>query len=194
MRRWIAVVAALALSGSMALAQENMLRNGGLEDGVVDPWISYGQATLSVTSDNVYEGSFALQVEVPAAGANFWDSGVQYQEGVVFEAGTTYTWAFFAKADHTVNINIKPELAQDPWTGYGEHQVELTTDWQEFYATWTPDTLVQPASLTLHVAFDAATLWIDAARWYVGEYVPYESVTAVDPKGKLATTWAQLKR
>ncbi|GIX06718.1 MAG: hypothetical protein KatS3mg115_1121 [Candidatus Poribacteria bacterium] len=205
MKGLIGSILALGLVAAAYAAEtpENLIPNWGFEDGVVAPWTAYGQAVLSMADkQDAFAGSEALKIEVAAAGVNFWDSGVQYKgagENIFFEGGVQYTWAFFMKADPPVRINIKPELAVDPWTGYGEKQVDVTDEYQEFWTTWQTPADVVPASLTLHVAFNAATLWMDEVRWYEGEYIPYEEwgqeqPQAVDPAGKLATTWAQLKR
>ena len=102
----------------------------------------------------------------------------------------------FFKSDPSVTVNIKPELGVDPWNALGEQQVQVTEEYQEF---WTEFNVggndVVPASLTLHVQFDAATIWMDDVRWYEGAYEPFAGGTpqAVDPLEKATTTWGQLK-
>ena len=49
----------------------NLLANGGFEDGVPDPWSTYGDATLEVVQEFPIEGSNCLHVVVGSAGANF---------------------------------------------------------------------------------------------------------------------------
>ena len=83
---------------------ENILANGGFEDGVPAPWGTYGGVTTEVVDklegaavdEDPIEGNFCLHVVVPAAGANFWDSGLQHA-GHVFEAGKKYTLSAFLK-------------------------------------------------------------------------------------------------
>jgi hypothetical protein len=102
----------------------------------------------------------------------------------------------FFKSDPPVRVNIKPELGADPWTAYGENQVQLTEEYQEFWTEWNVGgSDVVPASLTLHVQFDAATIWMDDVRWYEGDYEPFEggAPQSVDPIGKATTTWGRLK-
>ena len=192
--------AALALAACFALAaaaQEpvNMIENPGFEEGVLDPWSVYGGMPTTVERDNAHTGRHSLRVDVAAPGANFWDSGVQYKpDGTVFEAGIEYTWAFFAKSDPPVEINIKPELAVDPWTAHGARRAFLTEEYQEFWTEWTVPAAVNPAALTLHIQFDKSTLWFDDARWYEGNYVPFEGEPqSVDPNGKSAAVWGALK-
>ena len=184
--------AALMIAGTAA-AQDNMLENSGFEDGF-DPWTGYGTATLSVDNERAYEGSASLRAVVAEAGANFWDSGIQYKpEGLSFKGGTLQTWAFFALSDPPVEINIKPEKAADPWTGYNAKRVNIAAEWAEYFVEFTPDEDVSPASLTLHVAFEPSTIWLDHVRWYEGEYTPGDLQTDVEPQGKAAAVWGSLK-
>lgn len=174
-------------------AQTNLAKNGGFEDGKPDPFVTYGAAVLSVDNAEKFAGNASLHVDVTAQGANFWDSGLQYNTDVTFKGGTQYTWAAFMKAASARRINMKPELAQDPWTGYGEKQQDVTTEWKEYYVEFLPAAEVNPASLTMHIAEVAVPFWVDEVRWYEGNYTPGGQTTAVEPKGKLATSWASLK-
>jgi len=158
----------------------NLLANGGLEDGVADPWSTYGGVTAEVVTQLVgaavpedpIEGSSCLHLNVTGVGANFWDVGLQHQ-GHVFEAGKKYTLSVFMKAkEGTLDINLKPELAADPWTGFGAEVVTITDQWAEYSITTPVMTAdVDPAAITLHIGFAAAEFWVDAARWYEGDYV-----------------------
>ena len=178
---------------------ENILQNPGFEDGIVNPWTSYGAVQIEVVGKEAdpIEGDFCLHVTVLQRGANFWDAGVQYKN-LVFEKGEKYTLAVFLKAKKPMNINLKPELAQDPWTGYGERQVTMTEEWQEFHTT-TPKmpATVNPAEITFHVAFDVNEFWMDYVRFYEGDYVEPDLETgkpkAVRFADKLTTIWGRVK-
>jgi hypothetical protein len=157
----------------------NMLTNGGFEDGVLDPWYIYdntgGGATAEVVGDNPVEGGSCLHVVVPAAGANFWDVGLS-QPGYVFQAGKSYTIsAFFKYKEGTLDINVKPEHAADPWEGYGEQVITISDQWVEYSVT-TPVFAVDtsPASATFHIGFAAGEFWVDNVRFYEGDYTPAE--------------------
>jgi len=155
-------------------APANILANGGFEDGVAEPWSTYGDATMEVVQELVgaavpeapIEGGSCLHVVVAAAGANFWDAGLQHA-GHVFEAGKQYTLSAFLKCSQgTLDINFKPELAADPWTGYGSQAFTMTDTWAEYSVTTdviTED--VNPASITFHIAYAAADFWIDGVRF-----------------------------
>ena len=150
----------------------NFLTNGGFEDGVMDPWSIYGDATAEVVSDEAIEGASSLHITVNSPGVNFWDAGLQ-QAGYVFQAGKQYTLSAFLKcSEGTLDINFKPELAADPWTGYGDQVFTMTDEWTEFSVTtpvFAEDT--SPGSITFHIGFAAADFWIDGVRFYEGEYV-----------------------
>ncbi len=161
----------------------NILANGGFEDGVADPWSTYGDATLEVVQELVgaavpeapIEGGSCLHIVVPEAGANFWDAGLQHA-GHVFEAGKQYTLSAFLKCSQgTMDINFKPELAEDPWSGYGEQSFTMTDQWAEYSVT-TPvfDADVSPGCITFHIAYAPGDFWIDDVRFYEGDYVPLD--------------------
>ncbi|UCD53293.1 MAG: carbohydrate binding domain-containing protein, partial [Phycisphaerales bacterium] len=125
-----------------------------------------------VVTDEAIEGDASLHITVNSAGANFWDAGLQHT-GHVFRAGKQYTLSAFLKcSEGTLDINFKPELAADPWTGYGDQVFTMTEEWTEFSVT-TPvfEADTSPAAITFHIAFEAADFWIDGVRFYEGEYV-----------------------
>jgi hypothetical protein len=170
---------------------ENLLDNGGWEDGVLTPWWIYGDAsgeavqTLdgAAVPEEPVEGDYCLHITVPTAGANYYDAGLGTSAVGTFEAGKKYTLSAFCKCSSgTLQINFKPELGEDPYTGYGEQQFTMTDEWQEYYVT-TPVFVddVTPANITFHIAFAAGDFWIDNIRFYEGDYVPFVSPRAQSP-------------
>ena len=145
---------------------ENILANGGFEDGVVEPWSTYGDASLEVVQEDPVEGDYCLHVTVGSAGANFWDAGLQHS-GHVFEAGKSYTLSVYLKAkEGTMNINFKPELAADPWTGYGSQEFTMTDTWAEYTVnTGVIDADVDPACVTFHIAYAPGEFYVDDVRF-----------------------------
>ncbi|MEN6578584.1 MAG: carbohydrate binding domain-containing protein [Phycisphaerales bacterium] len=152
-------------------AYENLLTNGDIEAGVVDPWTAYG-ATIEAVQADPAEGAFCMQVTVPTAGANFWDSGVKYA-GMTFQNNRTYTLSAFCKcAQGTRQINFKPEMDGGSYAGYGAQVFTITGEWAEYSITtpvFTED--VSPAAITFHVGFAAGVMWMDCIRFYEGDYV-----------------------
>jgi len=191
MRARVVWLTAFLLIGFVAFAPsraqdegENLLANGGFEDGVMAPWTTYGSVTTEVVDklegaavhEDPIEGNFCLHIVVPEAGANFWDSGLQHRGHNIFEQGKKYTLSAFLKCSSgTLDINFKPEQDGDPWPGYGEQSFTMTEEWTEF-STTTPvfSEEVNPASVTFHIQYAAGDFWIDGVRWYEGDYVePY---------------------
>ncbi|MHC4535783.1 MAG: carbohydrate binding domain-containing protein [Planctomycetota bacterium] len=145
----------------------NILANGGFEDGVADPWSTYGDATLEVVQEAPVEGSNCLHVTVGSAGANFWDAGLQHS-GHVFEAGKSYALSIWFKSNSgPFQINMKPERAADPWEGYGSQAITITDEWAEYTLETgvIPDT-VDPASITFHIAYAPGDFFVDDAKFY----------------------------
>ena len=176
---WVAVALLAGLAGldpSHAQDAVNLLNNGGFEDGVMTPWGIYdntgGGASAEVVTDDPIERDYCLHVMVPQVNANFWDVGVN-QGGLVFEAGKNYTLSAWLKCDTgTLDFNYKPEIAQDPWTGYGEQTLTMTDEWEEYSTTTNVIPAdVSPAEIVIHIGFAAAEIWIDGVRWYEGDYV-----------------------
>jgi hypothetical protein len=183
---------------------ETGLENGGFESGMTAPWTLYGDGSIEVVRtlrgasipEGLVEGRYALHVTVNSAGANFWDTGLQHS-GHVFEAGEVYTLAAFLKSkEGSLQINFKPELAVDPWTGYGAQEFTMTDEWEEYFVT-TPRMPgdVDPASLTFHIGYTKGEFWMDGVRFYEGEYEEpdFTAPKAVRPQGKLTGTWGKIK-
>jgi hypothetical protein len=180
------------------------LENGGFESGLTTPWTLYGNGSIEVVrklndafiSEDPVEGRYVLHVTVNEAGANFWDTGLQHT-GHVLKAGEVYTLAAFLKSkEGPLQINFKPELAVDPWTGYGAKEFTMTDEWEEYYITTPPMPQdVDPASLTFHIAYTKGEFWIDGVRFYEGEYEEpdFSTPRAVRPQGKLRSTWGKIK-
>jgi len=171
----------MGFGASHAAPGDNLLANGGFETGNDAGWGGYGDHTRAVVQDLVgaavaegpIEGDYCLHVTVPTAGANHWDAGIQVWQGQTFEAGKHYTLsAFFKSKSEPLQINFKVELGQDPWTAYSEQMMAITEEWAEYSVT-TPvfSADVSPSSLTWHIAAQAGEFWVDAVRWYEGDYV-----------------------
>ncbi|TKJ38869.1 MAG: hypothetical protein CEE38_04000 [Planctomycetes bacterium B3_Pla] len=163
-------------AAALAEGPVNIMFNGGLEDDVSGAgWSTYGDAAMEVVQELVgaavpeapIEGSSCLHVTVNSAGANFWDAGLQHG-GHVFEAGKSYTLSASLKAkEGTMNINFKPELAADPWSGYGSQEFTMTDTWAEYTVnTGVMEANVDPASITFHIAYAPGEFWVDDVKFY----------------------------
>jgi hypothetical protein len=189
---WLMATSTIVLLGvsppGQAQAPTNLLtNNSGFETGAITGWGSYGAlATFTVVKDCVgaavpegpIEGNYCLNVKVTGAGANRWDAAFQAPmatpPGAIFQKGKTYTFSIFLKSKSgTAQVFISPELSQDPYTAYGAMAFTTTDKWVEYHLT-TPviPADVNPAHLTIHVAYAAQEFWADDAKWYEGAYVP----------------------
>jgi hypothetical protein len=193
---WLSAVLLIVFIGfspSHAQDVENLLDNGGFETGDMSPWSIYGPHTQEVVTELTgatvpeapIEGRYALHITIPEAGVNFWDAGLQHS-GHVFEEGKKYTLSAFLKSKSgDLQINFKPELGEDPWTGYGSQSFTMTEEWTEFSTTtpvFTEDVI--PATITFHIQYAAGDFWVDGVRFYEGDYVPpafKKRLTATDP-------------
>ena len=182
---WLIAVCLIGLLGpgaGQAQEIENLLANAGFEDGTETGWGGYGDHTRTIVTElvganipeDVVEGSSCMHVVVPTAGANFWDAGIQTFYSGVFESGKQYTFSvWFKSKEGELELNLKPELAQDPWTGYGAEIVTITEEWAEYHVT-TPvlTAAISPAQISIHIQAQPGEFWMDYAQLYVGEYVP----------------------
>jgi len=189
---FLAVMCVVLLGAGYAHAVDNILANGGFEDGIPDPWSVYGDATMEVMQGGAIEGNSYLHLTTPL-GANFWDAGLQHA-GHTFDEGKIYTLAAYLRSPNGLDINFKPELAADPWTGYGDQAFTMTDNWEEYTITTPPmPNDVNPATITFHIGYAVGEFDIDGVRFFEGEYVPAEELAAVQPEDKTATLWGEIK-
>jgi hypothetical protein len=124
----------IVLVGSVGLvsAQENLLVNGDLEDGVVDPWVSYmvdlemvDELVGAAIPDVPYQGSHCLHATVATVGGNFWERWIKPNNNeLVFETSKKYAFSAFIKSSQGIfRIRIKPEKSAE---GYGSAEVAAT--------------------------------------------------------------------
>lgn len=184
------ILSILLIPVMMSSAVDNLLENGDFEADTIDPWTTYGDVEISLSTDDPVSDTQCLYIKVLSAGNNFWDSGLQ-NKGHAFEAGT-YTLSAFLQAEAERKINFKPELSVDPWTAYGAQEFTITTEWEEYHTIAELPEKVDPASITFHIGYTEGNFWIDDVKWYEGEYVP-SVPTDVQPSDKLATSWAKIK-
>ena len=175
------VIGFVASGSSQAQQIQNQITNGNFETGAVAPWTTFGTVSMEVVTtcagatvpEGPVEGRYCLHVTVPAAGANYWDIGLS-PRGMVFQKGKKYTLSAFLKCKKgTLQLDFKPQIGGDPWTGYGQKTVTMTDKWAE-YTTTTPVFAadVTPPNIAFHTGFAAAEFWVDDVKWYEGDYVP----------------------
>ncbi len=199
---WLTALSLVFMGLGPIYAQDevvNLLENGGFESGAIAPYGTYGSVTSEVVTElvgaaipeDVIEGKYCLHLVVAQAGANNWDMGMT-DGSHVFEAGKKYTFSCFMKCKSgTLQVRMKPERAVDPWENYNEVVVTVTEEWVEYHTTTgvIPAT-VDPASPTFHIGFAPGDFWIDAVKFYEGDYVPTRFGPRVAPENPSPETGA----
>jgi endo-1,4-beta-xylanase len=135
---------------------QNLNGNGGFENDL-NQWFTQAadgtNATFSIVTDDVVEGTRALKVDVITPGANPWNVQA-INDAWASETGKTYTLSFYAKA---TAAGSQFKVIQQNNT-YAEQIISPTTSWQKYEWTFT----AQEASLELKFHFPAAgTFLID---------------------------------
>lgn len=148
-------------------SDDNLLFNGDFEEATVDPWRmelhDVSTASLSLDTNNPYEGSHSARVDATNTSGTHWH--MQFEQfGMSFNAGQTYTLEFAARSSVPRNIPINVSRHNSPWTVYQWTEINLTTQWQTFSIQITPTEtnidLVRIAALLGEA--DPATYWFDA--------------------------------
>ena len=196
MRTAIGILAVCVAFSAGAI--ENLALNGDFENGLVDWEIRQSEATvatLEADTDDSIKGGASAFVDIEIAKGVTWHIAL-FQNGHFLDGGTEYTLAFWAKAELPRPVDFYMELQADPWTSYGRQSIDLTEEWVEYWSEWTQPENVPLAWLRIAVGQVNTNFWEDNVRFYEGEYEPDPElgrVQAVEPGGKLATVWGDVK-
>ena len=202
--RYLATVSRLLLLAAvvgidaMAAEVENIVRNGDFEDGKIEWALRQSEGAAAEIKEDKKEavkGDLCVFIEIAnVAGTNAWHLSL-FQEGHEIEKGEKYTLAFWGKAEETRPVALYVEQAADPWDEYGRESFEVNEEWQEFWITFTA-TLSGPVWPRIALGESDVNIWVDNVRFFTGDYVEDdepELQKAVDPAGKSAITWAEMK-
>ena len=132
------------------------------------------------------------------AGAEVWR--LQFKQvNHRIEAGETYTWSFWARAEDWRQADVWVGMEVDPWSTLGPSEtIELESEWQEYHFTFDAQESFDNTRLAIQLASSPETVWVDHVRFYEGDYEEedFEEIMrdiSVTPAGKLATTWGQIR-
>ncbi|MDA1192047.1 MAG: carbohydrate binding domain-containing protein [Candidatus Poribacteria bacterium] len=198
---------------AMAQDVENLIVNSSFEDdqdnlGGGPGWALWtgegASANFEYDPKEAIDGETSMRVEITQGSATNWHIGLT-QTGIALEGSETYTLSFWAKSEGTrvLAMELKREPGGQPWQGITDDGPLLVQEeWLEFTNTFIaprdyPEENGLPAQLNFWLADDEETIWFDFVYLYEGEYQeiePSEGPKAVDPSGKMATSWARLKR
>ena len=197
----MATIIVIGSIGSTALAKgiENLARNGDFEDGTVEWDIRTSEGTVATIEEDDSEsikGRYSVFIQVEVAKGTTWHISL-FQEGHSLKGGNTYTLAAWAKGVKPRPMSLYIEQAADPWNEFGNKDVTITEEWAEYWTTFKAVGNTPAAWIRIGLGQAKGDLWVDNVRFYVGEYEEDEELgrkLAVNPAGKLATSWASIKR
>jgi hypothetical protein len=190
-------VSLLSISIAYAEEVENIARNPSFEDGVAQ-WQLLITPPAAAKWEVEKEGiaGECVYIDVSAVTGTDWHVEI-HQGGQALKAGQEYTFNFWAKTADVASRPIGPGMegiggGADWWETFN-----ITEEWKEFSKTW-----VQAAngSATIHFGLGQVKgdVWLDHIRLYEGDYQEedleqFEGDQAVELKGKLTTTWGNIK-
>jgi hypothetical protein len=182
---------------------ENLVGNGGFEDGILDPWRmvfkpdANGDAVMTIDKKESFTGKDSLRVEVKSAGNHERAVHIIQQPllGTV-KKGRKYTYSAWMKAE-----SARPAVLNTMKSGGGEisspnrKNVMLGQEWREYWFTLSA-TADGDIRTEFVLGLSDVTLWIDHVRFYEGDYVDEglgkpEAIAKND--NMLVTCWSKLK-
>lgn len=180
---------------------ENILKNGDF-DSKLDQWHHWTHASATavfLTEGKKAEpiiGENAAYINITKGGNAVGDIQL-YQQPFFLEKDTIYTYGLWAKSVRPRNATIRIMHQGAPWNVYISKIIILTEEWKEFFITFKMPADDGNSRAGIIMGTDKNDVWVDHVRLYEGEYVQdIEGAEPhpVEPGGKLATTWAWIKR
>ncbi len=167
----------LSLSASsMLMAQNNLLNNGGMDNGECCTYVNAAHwtptsITYQWTEGISYPGSngYGYGKITPTVGGtlrNYIDGAddAKIYNGVKVDANQAYTVSFWAKSEQTnqVKVNINWHTSQEAAiTSTTSEQVEISGDWKQYSVTVTSATDATRAAFTLEFASANGEILLD---------------------------------
>ena len=182
---------------------ENLAINPSFEDknDIVDDqwdpgWVTWGaenglQSEVEFDTGDFVDGARSLKI-IPVGAIN-WHFMVINQP-IPLEKGDAHTASFWAKGKKVRPVTLKFK-ATDNSVDWAVTEFLLTSEWEEYHVT--ADAMNPLIKLEIWVSAFEVPLWLDFLNIYKGEYVegvlPSGLTLAVQPGGKLAVKWAEIK-
>ncbi len=199
------VIALLACLLSLDLAVsddeiENLARGGDFEnDADRSLWnlnLAGASATMTIDRNEAAIGNACLFIDnIVLDPERSWKPQIDQGNIAILERGE-YTISAFLKGVEPRPLGMYSELLVDPWTKSPDKNFDITTEWQEYWATGIP--LDDVVGIGFRNRGSTISYRIDGVRFYADEYIPTdidaeENRIAVTGKEKLTTTWGKLK-
>lgn len=187
---------------------ENLLENSGFEDDT-NAWTLEAGAggdrncviSWAIEKKNPHLGKRCLYIKCDKVSGVDWHAKVR-QDSSSMKSGKKFTIAFYALAEKPRTVSISVQMQHDPWTFYEGGDIPLESgEWKQYSHTFiaTAD-VVNDMWVGLAIAQDAVDFWIDDFRFFEGDLKDEleppggKPEAAVNPVGKLAATWSQIKQ
>lgn len=155
--------------------EPNLLVNGDFENGTY-PWVmelhDVANAQLFADSNNPFEGNACARVEVSSTTSTIWH--IQFEQfGMSIDNGKSYTISFAARTNEPKSVWGYVGRHNTPWNGYGGSTIDLTTQWQVFTFTVTPnETNIGQTRFAVMLSYEGAapaTYWFDDLKMTLNE-------------------------
>jgi hypothetical protein len=122
----------------------NLIQNPSFEStgsNWYSPWWfeTDGGAAADLSQDKTTAGDGAASAKIHVTKSSTTNWHVQFMNGLGITKGRTYTVSFWAKADTTRSIGLEVSHKTSPYTNYFKGTAALTTSWQKFTYTFTPN-------------------------------------------------------
>jgi len=183
---------------------ENLLENPDFEDFGNAPWTMWvedqgnAMAFMNIDEKESLTGEQSLRIDITMKGGGM---RVELHQNPIFvEKGLKLTYAFWAKVekDDVREARMIMNHRNPPWTAYGSKAIKITDEWTEFWVACNIPVDDPIAGIYVELRDTVGKIWFDRFRLYEGEYFEEDfeekpDDMAVEPHGKLVSTWAGLK-
>ncbi|MCI0557200.1 MAG: carbohydrate binding domain-containing protein, partial [Nitrososphaera sp.] len=151
----------IAVDTTSVLPPTNLVANGTFETGDLSGWDSYSESgSVTVQNGGAAEGDYCSKVTVGSTG-NTWDASISQRIPVTANEPRTVIFWGKASSNRTVYINLTQYGGAWAWYGWWQ-EVPLTTNWQRFSFSLTPNATDSNADFSIQCGDQTATVWIDS--------------------------------
>ena len=146
----------------------NLLVNGSFESPIVDPWGTWNNSgcasILSRQNSNAAAGSACARCDISQTTGTDWHiEFAQYNRSLV--QGVSYDLTFWARSSQLRYLSVSSQKSAPDWRNYGLYQrLAITTNWQQYTATFTANETVSDARLQFFLGETTGTVWLDDVR------------------------------
>ncbi|MFN8445786.1 MAG: carbohydrate binding domain-containing protein [Caldilineaceae bacterium] len=155
---------AAAWKSEANVSEDEMLSNGGFEDGL-NSWFTQSfapaQGSFSIDNSTVSAGNHSLLVNITLPSADTWRIQA-INSPVNLQAGQRYQLSFDAKAQGGATMGAAVAQNHDPYQAIGTYQiVNLTDEWQHFSLPFVATASDANSRVNFDLAQLERTIWLD---------------------------------